>query len=325
MTEPAPPEEALVAAPASAGRAMHLTETVPAPSRRTRNAVTGAAIDPQAWSTRTFMAAAALLGRYHRHRVINLERLHRLFRSGRRVILVGNHALDIVDPLLLLATVFRRLHRVPRFIGHENGWFRVPVLRDISARFQVIPSRRPEEAVAALQHDGFLMLYPGAIREAGMRRYREEPYRLKWEGRTGLVRLALEADAEIVFVAAVGNDEAYYQSSIPTPGALIRLINAGDSARYRGMPLAFGLFGLHLVPGVFPLPVRLTHVIANALDLGDRERARLDPQALADLHARVWSECQRFLDRVVADRARYSDPLDRSIRAAQRLLQGVGL
>jgi hypothetical protein len=26
------------------------------------------------------------------------------------VILVGNHALDIVDPLLLLATVFRRLH-----------------------------------------------------------------------------------------------------------------------------------------------------------------------------------------------------------------------
>jgi hypothetical protein len=126
-------------------------------------------------------------------------------------------------------------------------------------------------------------------------------------------------------VAAIGNDEAYYQSTIPTPEPLIRLINAGDSARYRGMPLAFGLLGVHLVPGLFPLPVRLTHVIANPLDLGDRERARRDPQALADLHARVWSECQDFLDRMVASRARYSDPLDRSIRAAQRLLQGVGL
>jgi hypothetical protein len=324
MSESAP-EEMLAGAAANVSRAAHLNAMVPPPPRPTRRAVTGAAIDPEAWSTRTFLAVATVLGRYHRHRVVHLERLRRLFRSGRRVILVGNHALDIVDPLLLLATVFRQLHRVPRFIGHENGWFRVPVLRDISAQFQVIPSRQPEEAVAALRRDGFLMLYPGAIREGGMRSYREEPYRLKWEGRTGFVRLALEADAEIVFVAAVGSDEAYYQSTIPTPEALIRLINAGDSARYRGMPLAFGLLGVHLVPGLFPLPVRLTHVIANALDLGDRERARRDPQALADLHAHVWSECQRFLDRVVANRARYSDPLDRSIRAAQRLLQGVGL
>jgi acyltransferase-like protein len=131
------------------------------------------------------------------------------------VLLVGNHALDVVDPLLLLATVFRKLHRTPRFIGHENGWFRVPVLRDISARFNVIPSRRPEEAVAALRRDGFFMLYPGSVREAGMRSYRDEPYRLRWEGRSGFLRLALDAEADVVFVAALGNDEAYYQSGLP--------------------------------------------------------------------------------------------------------------
>ncbi|HZR82347.1 MAG TPA: 1-acyl-sn-glycerol-3-phosphate acyltransferase [Candidatus Binatia bacterium] len=293
--------------------------------RAARRKVSGAAIDPEAWPTRAFLALADVLGRYHRHRVVHLDRLGRLLRSGRRVILVGNHALDIVDPLLLLATVFRKLHRVPRFIGHENGWFRVPVLRDISERFQVIPSRRPEEAVAALRRDGFLMLYPGAIREAGMRSYRDEPYRLKWEGRTGAIRLALDADAEIVFVAALGADEAYYQSIVPTPEALIGLINAGDGERYRGMRLSFGLLGLHLVPGVLPLPVRLTHVIAEPLDLGDRERARRDPDALAALHERVWGECQHFLDRVVAGRARYSDRVDRSIRAAEQLLQGLGL
>ena len=169
------------------------------------------------------------------------------------------------------------------------------------------------------------MLYPGAIREAGMRSYRDEPYQLKWEGRTGFLRLALEADADIVFVAALGSDEAYYQSALSTPEALIRLVNSGDSARYRGMPLRLGLAGVHLVPGLFPLPVRLTHVISRPLDLGDREQARQDDRAFADLHARVWSDCQRFLDRVVADRARYSDRLDRAVRGAERLIQGIGL
>jgi hypothetical protein len=126
-------------------------------------------------------------------------------------------------------------------------------------------------------------------------------------------------------VAALGADEAYYQSALSTPEALIRFVNGGDGARYRGMPLRFGLLGVHIVPGLFPLPVRLTHVIGDPLDLGNRERARRDPQAFADLHARVWSDCQRFLDRVVADRARYSDGLDGAVRGAERLLQGIGL
>ena len=66
-------------------------------------------------------------------------------------------------------------------------------------------------------------------------------------------------------------------------------------------------------------------MIAKPLDLGDRERAHRDPEALAELHGRVWNDCQRFLDRVVANRARYSDALDRSIRSAERLLERIGL
>jgi 1-acyl-sn-glycerol-3-phosphate acyltransferase len=313
--------------PVSVDPAALSAETAPASrGRKARTGtVSGAPVDLDAWPARAFLLVADALGRYHRHRVVNLQRLRQLFRADRRVILVGNHALDIVDPLLLLATILRKLQRVPRFIGHQNGWFNVPVLREISARFQIVPSNRPEEAAAALRRDGFMMLYPGAVREAGMRSYRDEPYRLKWEGRTGFLRLALETDAEIVFVAALGNDEAYYQSVLPTPETLIRLVNGGDSARYRTMRLRFGLLGLHLVPGLLPFPVRLTHVIAKPLDLGDRERAQRDPDALAALHGRVWNDCQRFLDRVVANRARYSDALDRSIRHGQQLLHGIGV
>ncbi len=285
----------------------------------------GLTIDPGDLPTRIFLAAADALGRYHRHRVLHLERLARLFADGRRVVVVGNHALDIVDPLLFCATVYRQLGRVPRFIGHEKGWFRIPVLRDVSARFQVIASRKPEETVAALRRDGFLMLYPGANREAAMRSYRDEPYRLKWEGRMGYLRTALEADAEIVFVAAIGSDEMYYQSLIPTPERLIGWLNGGDAARYRGARLTFGVLGAHLVPGLFPWPVRLTHIVSEPIVLGNRERARRDPAALAALHESVWAECQAFLDGWVKRRGKYSDALDSSIRSVQTQLQRAGL
>jgi hypothetical protein len=50
----------------------------------------------------------------------------------------------------------------------------------------------------------------------------------------GFLRLALEHDAEIVFVAAVGNDELYFQAKLPTPDAIVRLADGGDGKRYRG-------------------------------------------------------------------------------------------
>jgi hypothetical protein len=169
------------------------------------------------------------------------------------------------------------------------------------------------------------MLYPGAIREAGMRSYWDEPYRLKWAGRTGFLRLALETGAEVVFVAAVGNDESYYQSRIPLPEAFLGLVNGGDGRRYAGMRLRLGAFGVHLVPGLFPLPVRLTHVVAEPLDMGDRRRARRDPAAFARLHERVWADCQTVLDRAVRARDRYTDVLDRAVRGIARGLHQLGL
>jgi hypothetical protein len=285
--------------------------------------ISGAPISPDDWAVRALLTLADALAVYHRHEVLHLERLRSALSAGRPVVLVGNHALDVVDPLLLVATIVRRLAVVPRFIAHEKGWFETPLLRDFAARFHLLPSRRPQETAEALRRDGFLMLYPGGIREAGMRSYRDQPYRLQWEGRTGFLRLALETGAEVVFVAAVGSDEAYYQTRIALPEALLGWLNGGDRERYAGMRLRFGALGVHLVPGVFPLPVRLTHVVAEPLDLGDRARARQDPATFARLHERTWSQCQAFLDRAVGDRS--TDVLDRSVRAIVRRLYDLGL
>src|SRR4029077_6999339 len=108
----------------------------------------GVAVDRADWMTRSFLAFARLLARYHRHQVLHLGRLGALLHQRRRVVLVGNHALDIADPLLFLTAVLDRYGRVPRFIGHENGWVHLPVVRAISPRYGLIPSRPPEQGAA---------------------------------------------------------------------------------------------------------------------------------------------------------------------------------
>jgi hypothetical protein len=292
--------------------------------RRPRSPMLGMEIDRTEWPAAPLLALAAVLAGYHRHRVEHLERLGRVLRAGRRVIVVGNHALDVVDPLLFIAAVLERYGRVPRIIGHKS-WFRLPLLRELSARYRVVPSRDMEAAARALVDDGFLMLFPGGVAEAAVRSYREEPYRLKWEDRDGFLKLALVHDAEVIFVAAVGNEEMYYQSRLQTPAAVVRLADAGDGTRYRGAPLRFGLLGAHLVPGVCPLPVQLTHVVSPPLPLGDRTLALRDPAAFARLHRAVWRRCQTFLARAVARREHSAGLADRTIRAGERLLQQLGL
>ena len=281
----------------------------------------GLPIDPGDLPTRAFLALARLLRCYHRHQIVHLARLGRVLDAGRRVVLVGNHALDIVDPLLFVAAVYERHGRVPRFIGQENLLFRTPGLRELVRHWSVIPSRHMEETAEALARDGFLMLFPGSGTEAVLRVYREEPYRLKWEGRTGFLRLALEHDADILFVAAVGNEEMYYQTRLPIPDPVLRFFHG---ERYRGARLLIGLTGPHVIPAIFPLPVEITHVVSPPLDLGDRSAAR-DPEALAALHRRVWRDCQTFLDRAVARVRRRASLFDRTVRGAERMLQHLGL
>jgi len=291
------------------------------PTRRTAPQV-GIEVNTADPLVRVFLGYAHLLARYHRHRVLHLERLGSLLQHGRRVVLVGNHVLDVLDPLLFTAALIDRCGRIPHFIGHENVVFRLPGLGALAQRYQMIPSRHMREAGAALCTTGLLMLYPGSGSEAARRSYRDEPYRLKWEKRLGFLRLALRYDADILFVAAVGIDEMYYQSSLEIPPWVLRLFSA---ERYRGSRMQFGVLGPHLLPTLLPFPVQITHVISKPLDLGDRVAARRSRAALAALHRRVVEQCQHLLDAAVAHRERDAPLLDRAVRTGERFFQRIGI
>lgn len=273
--------------------------------------------DDRHWANRAMIGIGDALRIYHRHRVEGLEHLRTALATGRPVVLVGNHCLDLVDPLMLNVAVYRDLGRVLRYIGHGNLFFTLPILRTLAPIWGLIPNRHVELADTVLREERALMLYPGSGTEAILRSYRREPYRLKWFGKLGFVELAARHHAELLFVAGVGIDELYYQTNVPTPATLVRVTNAGDDAYYRGARIQLGAAGPHLFPGIAPLPVRVTHVISPPLaldpmlDPGDRgavERAQLA----------LWSECQAFLDRAIA--ARRSDPVDAICRGGIALL-----
>src|SRR5262249_19251218 len=97
----------------------------------------------------------------------------------------------------------------------------------------------------------------------------------------------------------------------------------------RAVRVPFGLLGPHVVPGVFPFPAPLRHIVSEPLDLGDRALARCDETALAALQRRIWAECQSLLDRAVAshgrDQALHPTMADLGVRAGHALLRRIGL
>jgi hypothetical protein len=265
-----------------------------------------------------------LLRIYHRHELFGIEHLCAQLDAGRPVVLVGNHSMDIADPMMLRAAIHHGCGRSVSFIGHEMLFFRLPGLRSFAARAGVVPSRNLELAARVLRQNGILMIYPGAGSEAGLRSYRREPYRLKWYERLGFVELALRERAAILFVAGIGVDEMYYQTDVAVPRALFELCADDYLESYRGLRIQLGAAGLHVLPGVFPLPVKVTHEISPPL----RFDASVDPTdrtALERCQIDIWAQCQTMLDDVVAERDRRSDWLDAALRRGTRALQSLGL
>lgn len=274
------------------------------------------------WANRLMQGAGDALRLYHRHRVDGVAHLTDAFASGRPVVLVGNHCLDIVDPLMLTVAVYRETGRLLRFIAHGNLFFTIPGLRTLAPLWGLIPNQHPELADAALREEGALMLYPGSGTEAILRRYRREPYVLKWDGKLGFVELAARHRATILFVAGIGIDELYYQTDFTMPASVVGYGNAGDADYYRGARVQIGAAGLHVLPGVLPFPVRVTHVISPPLAL-DPDLDPDDRAAVARAQVALWAESQAFLNQAV--RTRDTDPVDRTCRRAMQWLQRIGV
>ncbi|HLL55243.1 MAG TPA: lysophospholipid acyltransferase family protein [Myxococcaceae bacterium] len=151
-------------------------------------------------------AAAAVAATYHHAELWGAERLPR-----GPALLVGNHGIYGYETPVFFYLLHRLTGRYPIGLA-ERRFFKIPLVRSVLPWLGGLPGTR-ENALAALREGHHVVCYPGGAREVFKRSHQR--YTLRWENRTGFIRVAAEAGVPIVPFAARGVDESFLQLDDP--------------------------------------------------------------------------------------------------------------
>jgi 1-acyl-sn-glycerol-3-phosphate acyltransferase len=231
-----------------------------------------------------WLAAFRALRVYHRYEVVGLERLLR--RDA--CLVVGYHGRPVAyDLCMLTVTLHEALGYLPHGVVH-GAVEHQPVMKWVSDGLGFITGdgAATDAAVARGEH---ILVQPGGTRE-GCRSFRHR-YRVDWGDRTGYLRLALRRRLPIIPVAAAGVDDGYI--GFNDGYALGKRLGVPHR-----LPVWFGLGLTGFFPFSPPLPVKITQVVGEPIDLF--AGGPVDPDdrpAVLALHRQVAGAVQGLLDR----------------------------
>lgn len=156
---------------------------------------------PSEWEIRAFEAVFAPVSAWASPRFYGLENIP----AEGPVLIVANHnLLGGIDAPLLMPAILRARGRLVR--GLAEHVLMVPGVRHLLHRFGAVRGTR-NNCLALLEQGEAVVVFPGGGREAIRRK--GEKYVLKWEGRTGFARMAIQAGVPIVPLAMIGVDDAF--------------------------------------------------------------------------------------------------------------------
>ena len=240
-------------------------------------------------------AYSALADVYFRPKVRGLEHIP----AEGPVLLVGNHSGGT-----LIADTFAFTYAFYEHFGADRPFhqlahdlvFRAPGLGFLR-KYGTVPASH-EGARRALDSGAALLVYPGGDYDS----YRptSESAQVKFGGRSGFVRLALDAGVPIVPVVAIGGQET---ALFVTRGErLAKLLALDRLFRLKVLPVQLGPpFGVTVLdlPLRVPLPAQITVQVLPSLDL--RERFGTEPDE-EEVYAAVTEQMQLALDRLAEER-----------------------
>jgi 1-acyl-sn-glycerol-3-phosphate acyltransferase len=244
----------------------------------------------------TLPALRTMSQTYFRADVSGLERIP---ESG-PVLLVGNHSggTMIADSFVFAQAFYDRFGPDRRFhqLAHDLV-FRVPGLRTLVQRYGTVPAS-PANMRRALDRDAALLVYPGGD---------EESFRPSWQtsdvrfaGRKGFVKLALEHDVPVVPVVALGGQETGL--FLGRGRRLARALALDRVARLKVLPPVLGPpVGATLLdfPIRVPIPAKIAIRVMPPIDL--RQELGRKPE-LDQGYRLVTSRMQRTLTRLATER-----------------------
>ncbi len=230
------------------------------------------------------------------------------------VLLVGNHNFLGIDTPMLWPELARRRGRVLRGLA-ENVLITVPGVRHFLHSIGCVRGNRAN-CRALLEQGEMVLVFPGGGREAVRRK--GEKYVLKWDGRTGFARMAIETGAPIVPLAMIGADDAF------------DIIADGDDLLMRPVRMLVEALGLHgsltppLVRGIgptwLPKPERFYYSAGTPIETTPWADATDLDAAAEELQALVRKQLEEELTFLLAERDR-----DRGRTLAGRVRGFVGL
>jgi len=229
---------------------------------------------------------------YHRAEVRGLEHIPE--KNG--VIYVGNHNgyPYMTEAFLFLSALFERsrMSRYPYVLMHDLP-LRLPLTNQFFTGYGCIRASQ-DNAVRALELDEPLLIYPGGDEEL-MRPHRHRT-RLKFQGRTGHVRLALKYNKPIVPVVAVGG----HSTAVILDDLcwLAEAIGAKRRLRVGAWPLMLSIpWGLTLGPVIPPYLPWPSKIIVEVL-----EPIVFSPASSGGASDKTWvRECAQRLERTMED------------------------
>ncbi len=224
-----------------------------------------------------------LIRRWHRAEVRNVRNIP----SAGGALVVSNHSGGMLTPdVLIFAPAFygqfgydRPLYTLAHygvFIGPLEGWVR---------RLGAIEAS-PENAAAALHSGAVVLVFPGGDYDCYRPTFSANT--IDFNGRTGYVRTAVEAEVPIVPTVSIGGQET--QLFLSRGNWLARKLGL-KKARLDILPLSFGFpFGLSVVfPPNLPLPAKIVTEVLEPIDVTARFGDDPDVEEV-DAHVRAVME-----------------------------------
>jgi 1-acyl-sn-glycerol-3-phosphate acyltransferase len=220
--------------------------------------------------------------------------------SDGRFLLVGNHTQSSAEALLIPLLVRRAIGMRVRPLADKNFGRMGGLPGDVLAAVGAVVGA-PETARELMVHNEPILVFPGGGREIA--KFKGEEYILRWQGRTGFARLAIEYSYPIVPVGLVGGDDVY--RSLTTREGRWGRLSQSLTERLSGrsdmaMPLMRGIG-----PTLIPRPQRMYLRFGAAIDTTKPARIAKEKWATT-----VKQNTQQSLEQILADlqEIRSSDP-----------------
>jgi 1-acyl-sn-glycerol-3-phosphate acyltransferase len=127
--------------------------------------------------------------------------------ATRPALYVSNHAvIGVLDGYPFAIELYLRKGILLRALADRNH-FKIPFWKDLLAKRLGVLEASRENCAAVMERKENLVVFPGGTREVCKKK--GEAYVLKWQDRTGFVRMAMQYGYDIIPVAAVGAEDAY--------------------------------------------------------------------------------------------------------------------